>query len=197
MTQAKIKFANFEAYLVWSDDPENHREGFFELIDGELVELAPISGLSATIANRIFFLLVAAGLVPLELVRPGKCEVQVPVLRLQDPANRYPDLVILQPEHVALTQRRLTITLDMAPPQLVAEVLSPGKRNRDRDLMRKRDQYAARGIPEYWLLDTEAQTVTVLQWREGIYGEVGMFREGDRIVSPRFPNLQLTAAQIF
>jgi Uma2 family endonuclease len=104
MTQAQVKFANFEAYLVWSDDPENYREGFFELIDGQLVELAPVSGLSATIANRIFFLLVAAGLVPLELVRPGKCEVQVPVLRPQDSANRYPDLVILQPEHVALTQ---------------------------------------------------------------------------------------------
>jgi hypothetical protein len=23
MTQAKVRFANFEAYLTWSDDPEN------------------------------------------------------------------------------------------------------------------------------------------------------------------------------
>lgn len=121
MTQAKAKFASFEEYLVWSDDPENYMEGQFELIDGELVELAPESGLNSTIANRIFFFLVAAGIVPLEWVHPGQCEVQVPVLQPKDPANRYPDLVILDEAHLTLTQRRLTITLDMPPPCLVAE----------------------------------------------------------------------------
>jgi len=196
MTQAKVKFASFEAYLAWSDDPENYREGQFELIDGELVELAPESGPNDAIANRIFFL-VAAGVVPLELVHPGQCEVQVPVLQPKDPANRYPDLVILQPEHLALTQKRLTVTLEMPSPQLVAEVLSPGKQNHNRDLTRKRDQYAARDIPEYWLVDPEPQTVTVLQWHEGRYSEVGVFRDGDGIVSPTFPTLQLTVAQIF
>lgn len=102
MTQAKLKFVNFEAYLAWSDDSENYRDGQFELVDGELVELAPESEPNDAIANRIFFFLVAAGMVPLELIRPGKCEVQVPVLRSKDPANRYPDLVILQPEHLSL-----------------------------------------------------------------------------------------------
>ncbi len=197
MTQAKLKFANFEEYLAWSDDPENYRDGQFELVDGELVELAPESGPNDAIANRIFFFLVAAGMVPLELIRPGKCEVQVPVLRSKDPANRYPDLVILRPEHLALTQKRLTITLDMPPPQLVAEVLSPGKQNRDRDLVRKRDQYAARAIPEYWLLNPEQQTVTVLKWQDGVYAEVGVFRASDAIVSPSFSTLQLNPNQIF
>jgi len=197
MTQAKLKFVNFEAYLAWSDDSENYRDGQFELVDGELVELAPESEPNDAIANRIFFFLVAAGMVPLELIRPGKCEVQVPVLRSKDPANRYPDLVILQPEHLALTQKRLTITLDMPPPQLVAEVLSPGKQNRDRDLVRKRDQYAAREIPEYWLVNPEQQTVTVLQWQDGIYVEVGVFRASDAIISPTFSTLQLNPNQIF
>jgi len=159
--------------------------------------LAPESEPNDAIANRIFFFLVAAGMVPLELIRPGKCEVQVPVLRSKDPANRYPDLVILQPEHLALTQKRLTITLDMPPPQLVAEVLSPGKQNRDRDLVRKRDQYAAREIPEYWLVNPEQQTVTVLQWQDGIYVEVGVFRASDAIISPTFSTLQLNPNQIF
>lgn len=142
------------------------------------------------------FLLVAAGIVPLELVHPGQCEVQVPVLQPKDPANRYPDLVILRPEHLALTQKRLTLTLEMAPPQLVAEVLSPGKQNRDRDLIRKRDQYAARDIPEYWLVDPEQQTVTILQWQDGSYAKAGVFHADNRLVSPTFPDLQLTPAQI-
>ncbi|MGA7934637.1 MAG: hypothetical protein WCA35_13910 [Kovacikia sp.] len=35
-------------------------------------------------------------------------ELQVPVRRSGDSANRYPDQVILQPEHIPLTQKRLT-----------------------------------------------------------------------------------------
>jgi hypothetical protein len=35
MTQAKLKFASFEEYLSWSDDPNNYMEGDYELIDGE------------------------------------------------------------------------------------------------------------------------------------------------------------------
>lgn len=197
MTQARTTFASFEEYLIWSDDPGNATEGQFEWVDGELVEVPPESGVNRTIANRIFFLLVATGLVPLELVHPGQCEVQVPVLQPKDPANRYPDLVILQPVHVALTQKRLTITLDMPPPQLVVEVLSPGKQNRERDLIRKRDQYAARGISEYWLVDPDAQTVTVLQLHNGGYGEVGRYQASDRIHSHTFPDLQLTPDQLF
>lgn len=157
----------------------------------------PPSGLNRAIANRIFFLLVASGVVPLELVHPGQCEIQVPVLQPKDAANRYPDLVILDEVHLVLTQKRLTVTLEMPPPRLVAEVLSPGKQNRQRDLIRKRNQYAARGIPEYWLVDPEQQRVTVLELKDEVYVEVGAFREGDRILSPTFTALQLTVGQLF
>lgn len=197
MTQSKLKFASFEDYLTWSDDPENHREGRFELVNGELVDVPPESGLNRIIANRLFFLLVAAGVVPLELIHPGQCEVQVTPLQPKDPANRYPDLVILRSEHLALTQKRLTITLDMPPPRLVAEILSPGKQNRERDLIRKRDQYAACEIPEYWLIDPEEQTVTVLQLQDGVYKEVSVAQGSGAIASPKFPELQLTAEQVF
>lgn len=197
MTQAKIKFANFDTYLAWSDDPENYLEGRFELVDGELVEVPPESGVNHWIARSLMFLLVNSGQVPLQLIVSHSLELQVPVLRSGDSANRYPDLVILQPEHIFLTQKRLTITLDMPPPQLVAEVLSPGKQNQERDRIRKRDQYAARGIPEYWLVEPEAQTVMVLQWQTGSYEEVGLFKGDDLINSPTFPDLKLTANQLF
>ncbi len=196
MVQTKVKFASFEEYLDWSNDFESGLEGWFELIDGELVEVAPESGLNDEIANRLFFLLVATGVAPLELVRPGKCELQVPVLRSKDSANRYPDLVILEDTHLALTKERLTITLDMPPPCLVVEVLSPGKQNRERDLIRKRDQYATRGIPEYWLIDPEGRTITVLRLQGAAYAEAGVFQGNDRILSPTFPDLALTVEQI-
>jgi Uma2 family endonuclease len=41
MTQAKVKFTTFEEYLFYSD--ETPMEGFYKLINGELVELPPES----------------------------------------------------------------------------------------------------------------------------------------------------------
>jgi Uma2 family endonuclease len=85
----------------------------------------------------------------------------------------------------------------MSSPQLVAEVVSPGDRNRKRDYESKREQYQQRGIPEYWLIDPEQQAVIVLELKEGKYVEVGFFQGTERIVSPLLPELELTAEQLF
>ncbi len=49
-------------------------------------------------------------------------------------------------------------------PDLVVEVLS----DRNRDAVRKRRIYAAVGVPEYWLADPQARTLTV--WRHDGHG---------------------------
>jgi Uma2 family endonuclease len=195
MMQAKLRFASFEEYLSWSDDPENYMEGRYELINGELVELPPESRFNSTIAVRILFALVNAG-IPTELVHPGKCEIQVPVLELGDAANRYPDLVVLREEHLDLTERRLTITRDMPPPQMVVEVASPGKVNRERDYKNKLAQYQALGINEYWIIDPKQKMLTVFELQQSGYQKIGEFRDHDPILSPHFPALVLTVAQI-
>ncbi|MFM7426420.1 MAG: Uma2 family endonuclease [Elainella sp.] len=192
MTQAKL--ASFEEYLAHSN--QWNLEGRYELIDGALVELPPESRFNSTIAVRILLLLIAAG-TPVELVHPGKCEVQVPVLQAGDAANRFPDLVVLRPEHLALTQRRLTITRDMPPPLLIVEVVSPGSANQQRDYQRKRQQYEVLGVLEYWLVDPALQTVTVLHLQSSGYRETGSFQGQDAILSPAFPSLSLTAEQLF
>jgi Uma2 family endonuclease len=193
MTQAKVKFITFEEYLSYSN--ETPMEGRYELIDGALVQLPPESRLNSTIAVRILLALMAAG-ISVELIHPGKCEIQVPVLQPKDSANRYPDLVVLRPEHLELTQRRLTITLEMPPPRLIVEVVSPGKTNRDRDYLHKRAQYAAIGVPEFWLVDPVAQTVMVLTLEGEAYREVGIFSEDEPIPSVEFAALELTVGQI-
>jgi Uma2 family endonuclease len=197
MTQARLKFASFADYLAWSDDPDNYREGRFELVDGELVEVPPESEPNNWIARCLMFALANSGQIPLRQIVIHSLELQVPVLKAGDSANRYPDLVVLREEHIALTQKRLTITLDMPPPRLVVEVLSPGKKNRERDLVRKRDQYAARCIPEYWLVDPEVETVTVLVWENGVYSESQTTRGKEVISSNEFPELRLTSDQLF
>ena len=171
MTQAKVKFTTFEEYLSYSN--ETPMEEFYELIDGELVKLPPESEENNWLALNLRDSLIRV--LRRRLVRVHACEIQVPVLQPNDAANRYPDLVILQPEHLELTQRRLTITLDMPPPRLIAEVVSPGKTNRDRDYIHKRSQYAAIGVPEYWLLDPVTQTVTVLSLAGDSDREIGVF----------------------
>lgn len=87
---------------------------------------------------------------------------------------------------------RSLILLDMPPPLLVVEVVSPNQASRD--YRYKRTEYAARGIAEYWIVDAIAQKVTVLEWVEGFYEE--RVYEGEQaIASPLFP-IQLTAAQV-
>lgn len=191
MTQAKLRFSSFEEYLAYDDN----RDRRYELIDGELVELPPESELNDWIALQLRDLLIV--LINRRLVRLGKCELQVPVLQSGDAANRYPDLVILREEHLEMTQKRLTITSEMPPPRLVAEVVSPGKTNRERDFVRKRAQYEARGIPEYWLIDPLSQTVTVLRLELDRYVEIGVFSGQAQIISVEFPDLNLNAESIF
>ena len=66
MTQARVRFSNFEEYLSYSD--KTPLEGRYLLIDGELVELPPESEPNNWIANHLQFLLVAAKVAPLRLI---------------------------------------------------------------------------------------------------------------------------------
>ena len=194
MTQAKPRFRTFEEYLSYDDGSDRR----YELVDGELVEMPPESEPNNAIAQELFWLLASAQVIMRRLIKLYACQIQVPVLQSGDAANRFPDLVILREEHLSLTQLQLTIRLEMPPPQLIAEVVSPGDentKNYQRDYARKRDQYAARGIPEYWLIDPNRSVVIVLTLKDGAY-QVREFRGCDLVVSPTFPELQLTAEQI-
>lgn len=195
MTQAKPRFRTFEEYLNYDDGSDRR----YELVNGELIELPPESEPNNAIAQELFWLLASAQIVMRRLIKLYACQIQVPVLESGDAANRFPDLVILREEHLSLTQSQLTIKLEMLPPRLIAEVVSPGDENTEnyrRDYSRKRNQYAVRGIPEYWLLDPNRTVIIVLHLDGSQYSEVGQFRNRDRIISPTFPQLQLTAEQV-
>ncbi len=194
MTQAKPRFRTFEEYLSYDDGSDRR----YELVDGELVEMPPESEPNNAIAQELFWLIASAQVIMRRLIKLYACQIQVPVLQSGDAANRFPDLVILREEHLSLTQLQLTIRLEMPPPQLIVEVVSPGDentKNYQRDYTRKRDQYAARGIPEYWLIDPNRSVVIVLTLKDGAY-QAREFRGSDLVVSPTFPGLQLTAEQI-
>ncbi len=191
MVFTKPKFASFEDYLAM--DPSELPEGRFEYWDGELVPVMSESGVNDFLANYLFSLLMIAG-IPIELIRPHSCEVEVP----GKPRTRYPDLTILDPVHLPLIERRNTITRDMPPPRVIAEVVSPGNENSEnykRDYEVKPRQYATIGVPEYWIIDPDRDWIKVGILTNGTY-QFETFRGNETIVSPTFPDLMLTAAQV-
>jgi Uma2 family endonuclease len=190
MTFTKARFASFEEYLT--ADPSDLPEGRCEYWDGELVPVMAESLGNGTIAAFIFLTLVAIG-IPFKLIRHN-CEVEVP----GRPQSRIPDLTVIDDIHVTLLKKRATITRKMPPPRLVVEVVSPGSENSEnyvRDYRDKRNQYAAIEIPEYWIVDPDRDWVKVGTLVSGAYQFV-TFRGDDSIVSPTFPELKLTAAQV-
>ncbi|UIE37568.1 Uma2 family endonuclease [Leptodesmis sichuanensis] len=185
----KLTFAD---YLALDDSGLERRA---ELIDGVLTELPPETWFNNDIAMFLFLKLVENG-IPFQQVKVHSCELQTPILESGDAANRYPDLVVVDEVHRAKPNQRMTITLNMPPPRLVVEVVSPGKTNRDRDYLRKRAQYAAIGIPEYLIVDPQESVVILLVLAADGYREAGCYQGKQRVQLLSFPDLELTAEEI-
>jgi Uma2 family endonuclease len=191
MTIAAGSQITFEQYLTYNDGTDNR----YEWVEGTLIEMPPESGFNSHIAFMLRLYLINGGLVQAALTQQYNCEIEVPIFKPKQPRNRFPDLVILRSEHIELTLQRLTIRLEMPPPELVVEVVSPGQINYKRDYEDKRQQYERRGIPEYWLIDPECQQVTVLILKDGMY-QAAVFQGTDAISSCFLPQLSITAEQI-
>jgi Uma2 family endonuclease len=178
------RFESFEDYLAYTDD--NNR--LYELFNGKLVQVPPESGFNIGIANFLFtFFLPIVGYLR---VRGHGLELEVN----GEPRNRYPDLTIIKTEHIEQLRSRNTIRLQMAPPDLVVEVVSPGDLQRSRDYIAKRMQYQDRDIPVYWIIDPQVQEIMVLTLTAAGYQEQ-VYRGNDRL---KFQDtlLNLTADEI-
>jgi Uma2 family endonuclease len=187
MVQIKPKFQSFEDYLSYDDGTEN----LYELYNGELLKMPPESGKNIEIAT--FLLIHFAALLGYRRVRGQGLELEV----RGEPRNRYPDLTILREEHIKQLEKRNTIRLFMSPPLLVVEVVSQGELQRHRDYIAKRLQYQDCGIPEYWIVDPQVETVLVLTLTDKIYTEFGQFSGEDLIISPQFNFLKLSVSELF
>lgn len=187
MVQSKPRFLSFDEYLSYDDGTEN----LYELFNGELVEVPPESGKNVQIANRLF--LIFALLLGPDRVRGHGLELEV----RGEPKNRYPDFTIVREEHIQLLKKRNTIRLSMAPPLLVIEIVSPGDLQRDRDYVAKRQQYQDLGIPEYWIIDPQVETVLILELAGTTYTEVSTLQGDDGLRSSQLGTLNATVAQLF
>jgi Uma2 family endonuclease len=175
-----------EEYLNYDDGTDT----FYELVNGELIEMPPESELNRRIAMFLLLYFAQQGIPSQRLTM--KTEIVVSGSRA---TTRFPDVMVLSDELAVALEgaSRSTVMPEMPPPLLVIEVVSPGQEKRD--YRYKRSEYAARGIAEYWIVDPMQQRVTVLEWVEGLYEEL-IYEADSPIASPLFGILNLTTSQI-
>ncbi len=185
IVQQKMTYAEF---LKFHDETDY----LYELEDGELIQLPSESDLNQRIISLLFAFLLRYGLKPSQ-IRIG---AELVVISPNHSTNvRIPDLMVFSPDLVKRMKgkQRSLITLDMPAPSLVVEVVSPNQSKRDYE--DKRQEYGARGIPEYWIVDPLLNKVTVLQLKDGVYQDQ-VYTADQPIVSLLLGKTTLTAQEI-
>ena len=165
---------------------EEHPGDRHEIIDGELV-VTPSPAPMHQIVSRALFR---------HLDRHVAANDLGEVLYAPVDVRLTPDNVLI-PDIIYVARDRLHVigskTID-APSDLIVEILSPGSRRRD--LTTKRDLYARFGVQEYWIVDPDARSVTVLALA-GEKFEPMPAPEGDAIASRVLPGLTLALNDVF
>ncbi|HEY9878870.1 MAG TPA: Uma2 family endonuclease [Leptolyngbyaceae cyanobacterium] len=201
MTQPQTQPVTFDEFIDWYPEGVEYR---YELHDGAIIERPKPTGKHSEIAGFI-----AAELnfeirrLQLPYFIPKEC-----LLKQADELSGYePDVIVLDRQAVAAEPRwaKESIITRGESVRLVVEVVSTNWRD---DYGRKVTNYEAMGIPEYWIVDYLAlgavryigspkePTFSVYRLVDDEY-QVNQVRGEGAIASPTFPNLTLTAAQVF
>jgi Uma2 family endonuclease len=193
-TVKNLRRMTLKEFLAYDDGTETR----YELVDGVLVEMSLGTGKHSGVIRRLAKRLEAQaeqqgtdwiaiqGLVGIETDVPGKKDYV-----------RIPDVTVMSEAQWNVIEERpgsATIFQNEPAPIVVVEVLSPSTKSTD--LTDKRSEYAKRGISEYWMINPKAFDIKVLRLENDVYVKVGVFQGEDAIVSPTFPELTLTAAQV-
>lgn len=173
----------FEDYLAYDDGTDNH----YELEDGELILMNPPIGLHALIIRFLSNSLETE----IKRLALSWATLQLVGVRTASRRSRLPDLCVVPLEQM---QPYLNVSAVLESGVVLAvELVSPDSIKRDYRF--KRAEYAAVGIPEYWIVDPAEQKITVLLLVDGLYEET--VYEGDEALrSQVFPELALTVNQV-
>ncbi|KAF3885683.1 MULTISPECIES: Uma2 family endonuclease [Nostocales] len=201
MTQALTKIVTFDEFIAWYPKNLGIR---YELHNGEIVEMSQPAGKHEKVKGFLVRKLsVEFDRLNLPYFIPNQAIVKPP----NKESGYFPDILILNDAALAsepLWEKSSTVIFGASIP-LVVEVVSTNWRD---DYYIKLADYEEMGIREYWVVDYAAlgarkfignpkqSTFSLYQLIDGEY-QVTLFRGSDKIVSPTFPELNLTAEQIF
>jgi Uma2 family endonuclease len=112
-------------------------------------------------------------------------------LRVRLGAGRFrePDVVFMSNDHVARHNKY------WEGADLVMEIVSPDDPKRDR--VQKRQEYAAAGILEYWIVDPQRRQITVLALSGKSYAEHGVFEPGQNATSALLKGFRVGVSAVF
>lgn len=201
MVQALPVPVTFDEFIAWYPQDSEHR---YELHDGLIIEMPKPTRKHSEVAG---FLIAELNFEIRRLQRsnfiPKEC-----VVKAEDDRSGYePDVIVLDRKAVKDEPRWVQesiITLGRSI-RIVVEVVSTNWKD---DYLTKLRDYEALGIQEYWIVDylglggrlhigyPKRPTLSIYTLTEGEY-DVRQFRDSDRIVSPTFPDLSITADQVF
>jgi Uma2 family endonuclease len=198
MIQTATKLLTFEEFAEWKPD-----NGRYELHNGGIVEMSqPLGGYEEVIGFSARKLTVEFDRLNLPYFIPRQALVKPP----ENESAYLPDVLILNEANLVsepLWKKFSTVTQGASIP-LVIEVVST---NWQDDYLRKVGEYELIGIPEYWIVDylgldshrfignPKQPTISIYQLVADEY-QISQFRREERIESPTFPELNLTAQQI-
>ena len=201
MIQTISKTITFDEFVAWYPENSVHK---YELHNGVIVEMPKGTGDHSDVTGFISLKLgveIDRGELPYSI--PGDCLLK-PV---RDESGYEPDVIVLDRTALANEPRykkESVITMGSSV-RLAVEVVSTNWRD---DYFFKASDYEEMGIPEYWIVDylglggrkfignPKQPTLSVYQLVDEEY-QVKQFRGSERVESLTFPELKLTAEQIF
>ena len=152
-----------EQYLRLTDQTNR----LIEFTDG-IVEVLPMPTRKHQAISRFLFLAFLAF-----IQQRGGTVFYAPLrVRVAPDRFREPDLVLLLDVNDSRNQNAFWFGAD-----LVVEIVSPD--HVERDTVIKRADYAAAGIPEYWIVNPDDATISVLKLEGDAYADHGIFCSGD------------------
>ena len=173
------------AKLTYEDYAKTPDDERWELIDGELIPMASPTVPHQRVDARLGYEFV-------RLVKQGLGEVFHSIDVVLSPHNTFrPDLIFVSSERADI----ITHANIQGAPDLVVEIRSPSTAGLDE--VTKRQLYERYGVPEYWLADPEAQTVSVLLLGENGYEIVGIYAKSDTFTSPTLEGFSIDLSEIF
>jgi Uma2 family endonuclease len=179
LTDRRWTFDELAAEIPESNQP-------MELWDGELIMAPAPSFFHQEVVARFYDQLKKwitqrhlgkVVFTPIDMLLTSRCVTQ-------------PDVLFVSNQHRHIIQDRVRGAAD-----LVAEVLSPDSRRRDR--IEKRDLYEQHGVREYWIIDPEAETVEVLFLERGEYRLAGRWHPGQQARSQLLKGFKVPVAELF
>jgi Uma2 family endonuclease len=201
MIQALTTLVTFDEFIAWYPENSEHR---YELHNGVIIEIPRAQGKHSEIGG---FVILELSLEMRRLHLPWSLPKECVLKPDRDESGYEPDVIVLDRQQVINEPRwaaESIITMGSSI-RLAVEVVST---NWQTDYLTKLRDYEEMGIFEYWIVDylglggrryignPKQTTLSVYQLADGEY-ELTQFRGDDRIESGAFPELNLTAQQVF